>query len=147
MIGSIQERKPKSAPVAPSVKNISTGFPRALHRSEKKKSAFLQSREANSRSLNDSNVPPTPVGIPSDDPTPNIESLNYDAPPDTLLAQISQENEQRVASMTEQERESERQEILARFGSGVGEILRKAREARERNPQGMRLLQLISLIN
>ena len=45
--------------------------------------------------------------------------------------QISRENEERVQNMTEEERERERQEIIERFGSHVGDVLRRARLARE----------------
>ena len=44
--------------------------------------------------------------------------------------QISQENEQKVANMTEEELARERQEILERFGEGISNILKKAKAAR-----------------
>ena len=41
------------------------------------------------------------------------------------------EKEERVADMTEEEREDEIQQILERFGSSVGDVLKRARLARE----------------
>ena len=45
--------------------------------------------------------------------------------------QISKENEERVADMTEEQREEEIQQILERFGTSVGDVLKRARLARE----------------
>lgn len=44
---------------------------------------------------------------------------------------MEEQNRRRVEAMTEEEREAERREILERFGPNVGEILRKARAARD----------------
>ena len=44
---------------------------------------------------------------------------------------MEEENQRRVEAMTESELEAERKEILERFGPNVGEILRRARAARE----------------
>jgi hypothetical protein len=44
---------------------------------------------------------------------------------------MSEENERRVAAMTEEEREQERGQIRENFGKNIGEVLRKARMARE----------------
>jgi hypothetical protein len=44
---------------------------------------------------------------------------------------MSEENERRVAAMTEEEREQDRREIEERFGKNIGEVLRRARMARE----------------
>jgi len=46
--------------------------------------------------------------------------------------QISDENKRKVASMADEEREKERQEIIQQFEPDVGNILCKAREARKR---------------
>lgn len=45
---------------------------------------------------------------------------------------MSLENQERVESMTEGEREEERQEIIARFGVGVGDLLKRVQQARVR---------------
>lgn len=44
---------------------------------------------------------------------------------------MEEENTRKVESMTEEEREEERRELLEKFGSGLGDVLRRAREARE----------------
>jgi len=51
---------------------------------------------------------------------------------DDLQRQISEENEKKVAGMTDEERDQERREIIEQFGVGIGALLQKAREARER---------------
>jgi len=44
---------------------------------------------------------------------------------------MSEENERRVATMTEEERAQERREIEEIFGQNIGDVLRRARMARE----------------
>ncbi|KAF7768608.1 hypothetical protein Agabi119p4_7851 [Agaricus bisporus var. burnettii] len=52
---------------------------------------------------------------------------------------MSAENEMRVAAMNDEAREAEKQEILKRFGAEIGDILMRARRARETNTiQGRR---------
>lgn len=43
---------------------------------------------------------------------------------------MSEENERRVASMTEQEREEAQREIEEKFGKNIGEVLKRAKIAR-----------------
>lgn len=113
MIGNILERNVKgSPPTAPTLAHTSTGFPKAQHRS--KKSAFLQSRQS-------SEPPPQPTPPSQPQPTSDI---------DTLSPRELDENERIVRGMTDQEREEERQAILARFGSNIGDVLKRARLAR-----------------
>jgi RNA polymerase II-associated protein 1 len=45
--------------------------------------------------------------------------------------QISEENERRVARMTEEERGEARRDIEEKFGKNIGDVLRKVRMARE----------------
>lgn len=45
---------------------------------------------------------------------------------------MDEENNARVQSMTEEEREQEREELLARFGGGLVGLMRKRKEQRER---------------
>lgn len=49
---------------------------------------------------------------------------------------MSRENEQHVEGMTEEEREEERREIMERFGTGVGDLLRRVRNARMKQAEG-----------
>ena len=51
---------------------------------------------------------------------------------DDLRRQISEENDRRIEGMREEGTERERKEIIGQFGSGIGDLLRKAKEAREK---------------
>lgn len=124
IVGSIVERKPASSSQHKPIGSSASGFPSVQHRS---KSAFARTREdlrkaSFSRSQG---VPKVAVTLAS--PPPPLPSSDGDG----WREQISRENEERVANMTEEEREQERQEILERFGANVGDILRKAQKARE----------------
>lgn len=64
-----------------------------------------------------------------------IQSRNTpDDKEDDWREQISRDNEKAVAEMTDEERERERQEIIERFGDGIADLLRKAKEARLKKP-------------
>jgi hypothetical protein len=52
--------------------------------------------------------------------------------------QMSAENKMRVANMTDEEREAEKQEILKRFGTDIGDVLLRSRQARDKNVQDRR---------
>ena len=45
---------------------------------------------------------------------------------------ISEENDRRIEGMPEEGIKRERREIIGQFGSGIGDLLRKAKEAREK---------------
>jgi RNA polymerase II-associated protein 1 len=124
LVGSVVERRPGASPLSETTFSAlpgKTGFPAAQHRS---KSAFARGRDELRRSgpLRPGDVP---VVVPSG-PT----KLPPD--PDDWRNQISEENQRRVEEMSEEERERERQEIMEKFGPGVGDILKRVREARER---------------
>ncbi|KAJ7223197.1 hypothetical protein GGX14DRAFT_657639 [Mycena pura] len=125
IIGSVVERAPTSKPSSSFTPGPSnTGFPQAAHRS--KKSAFARARESSNRTLRDD----VPFVVPSKPtPLPPLSQGNGD----DWRTQISRENELRVSAMSDEEREQERREILERFGPGIKDILKKAREAKERN--------------
>ncbi|KAH9175655.1 hypothetical protein EDB89DRAFT_2241059 [Lactarius sanguifluus] len=133
LVGSVFERQPRSSVSAPSTpKSVGSnkGFPMAQHRSE---SVFARSRKAQQqpgaqllRATEPPVVQPAPI---MQKYTPSKGSEDND-----WRAQISEENERRVAAMTEHEREEERREIEERFGKNVGEVLQKARKAREDQP-------------
>ncbi|RDB14682.1 RNA polymerase II-associated protein rba50 [Hypsizygus marmoreus] len=122
LIGSVVERKPTSHSAPKPFSSGTTGFPPVQHRS---KSAFSRNREE----LRKTKFPrhhDVPLVVPS---APS-KSLASSANPDDWRDQISRENEIRVESMTEEEREQERREIVERFGTGVGDLLKKVRDAR-----------------
>jgi hypothetical protein len=126
LIGSIIERNPKSSlstPPKPPNSTGQSGFPIAQHRS---KSAFSRGREDFKKTR--AQAPPPVVSANA-----GAQSVERE----DRLRQISEENERRVADMTEEERMQERAEILKRFGPDVGDILRRAREARERRTQAV----------
>jgi RNA polymerase II-associated protein 1 len=146
LVGSVFERRPLGAngsgasALSPRSGAEKTGFPAVKRRIDnldpgsgigasskpKGKSSFLRSREGISK---------TPE-IPIPGPMQTVRLGGPRAPADLekedtdWREQISHENEMKVASMTDEERERERQEILERFGDGIGEILRKAKANR-----------------
>ena len=133
LIGSVFERKPSALSAAnhPKLSGSShTGFPVVQHRS---KSAFARGRDELKRNGS--------VGPTRTKDVPLVQHANNGGgrisgqavtDPDDLRRQISEENEKRVESMTEEERDQERREIIEQFGGGVGDLLKKAREARQR---------------
>jgi hypothetical protein len=136
LIGSVFERK-TSAFSAPNHSKLSgsshTGFPVVQHRS---KSAFARGRDELKRngSVGPTRTKDIPVvqlvnngggRIGGQSPKPIVD-------PDAMRRQISEENEMKVERMTEEERDQERREIIEQFGVGIGDLLKKAREARER---------------
>ncbi|KAJ7619092.1 hypothetical protein DFH06DRAFT_1235276 [Mycena polygramma] len=130
LIGAVFERAPASTPSTPFAPASKTGFPQAPHRS--KKSAFQRAREAAGASSSLKPRDHVPVVVPfkreASRPSPSDEQPTKD--PDDWRAQMSRENELRVSAMTDEEREEERREILEKFGPGLGDVLKKVREAR-----------------
>ncbi|KAJ7919333.1 hypothetical protein B0H13DRAFT_1708973 [Mycena leptocephala] len=134
LVGAVFERAPASAPSTPFTPASKTGFPQALHRS--KKSAFARAREAQATTANSDRRDRdyVPVVVPSKRPI-DVPPLRNDEPEvkedrEDWRAQMSRENELRVSAMTDEEREEERREILEKFGPGIGDLLKKVREAR-----------------
>lgn len=141
IVGSIVERKPSSSVSIPKLSSSGkTGFPTVQHRS---KSAFARNRE----DLRKSGIPRLHT-VPAIAPSSKQSSRHSSSPPPSSVDwrdQVSRENEERVAGMTEEEREQERREIVERFGANVGDILKRARLARDKQhvqkevPQPMQL--------
>jgi RNA polymerase II-associated protein 1 len=126
LVGSVFERKPGSSGISPSSpksNESATGFPMALHRS---KSLFARKRGTQQQSIIPSHVAISPV-------VQRAPRTQGQEEPDTddWRVQMSEENERRVAAMTEEEREQERRQIRENFGKNIGDVLRKARMARE----------------
>jgi RNA polymerase II-associated protein 1 len=126
LVGSVFERKPGSSvisPPSPKSNESATGFPRALHRS---KSLFAQKRGTQQQSVIPSHtaIPPVVQRAPR-------TQVQEEHDTDNWRVQMSEENERRVAAMTEEEREQERRQIRENFGKNIGDILKKARMARE----------------
>ncbi|KAJ3769911.1 hypothetical protein FB446DRAFT_790950 [Lentinula raphanica] len=148
LVGAVFERKPTSPKPPSSLQSRSasskTGFPPVQHRSQKS-SAFVQNLENGRRKAASSTERPTRVpsivynadsGAATAGPGPSTIKIQNDqnskTSSDEWRSQISAENEARVQAMTGEEREAEAREILERFGPGVGEILRRARQNREK---------------
>lgn len=130
LVGSVFERKRgSSASSAPKAIASSTGFPTAQHRS---KSVFARNRgtQQQSAALSSQAAAPPVVQL-----APKMQEPIPPKEPDTddWRVRMSEENERRVAAMTEEEREQERREIEENFGKNIGDVLRRARMAREAN--------------
>ena len=120
IVGSVVERKPTSSFSTPKAAvSGKSGFPSVQHRS---KSAFARNRDDLRRSV--SKPKDVPIVLPTNVHPAPTESADW-------RQQISHENEERVADMTEEQREEEIRQILERFGTSVGDILKRARLARE----------------
>jgi len=122
IIGSVFERKPSLDPAVPQAfTSGKTGFPAVQHRS---KSAFARGR---------GELQKTGSSRPRDVPTV-IQTVRRPKPvdPDEWRKQVSRGNQERVEAMTDEEREEERREIIARFGAGVGDLLKRVQKARAR---------------
>jgi len=61
--------------------------------------------------------------------------MNVAEPEDAWRDRVSKENEERVAAMDDAEREEEIRQILERFGSNIGDVLKRAKLAREQQIQ------------
>jgi len=136
LIGSVYERKTSAFSEVNRPKpsgSSRTGFPVVQHRS---KSAFARGRDEFKRSGSGgpNRTKDIPVVRSVNDtggrtggltPRPVIDT-------DDLRRQISEENEKKLEAMTEEERNQERREIIEHFGVGIGDLLQKARETRER---------------
>ncbi|KAK7053845.1 hypothetical protein R3P38DRAFT_2601661 [Favolaschia claudopus] len=143
LVGDVLERTTTSKPPphphnSPFSQGPSkTGFPQAQHRSQKK-SAFARAREAANANKDKRVIDHAPVVVPAKSSVISEKAKAQDEPQmeDDWRAQMSRENELRVGAMSEKEREEERTEILERFGPGIGDLLKKVREARTSKSSG-----------
>ena len=71
-------------------------------------------------------VQPTPKLLPPRIDKEEVTSI------DDLRRPISEENDRRIEGMREEGIERERREIIGQFGGGIGDLLRKAKDAREK---------------
>lgn len=156
MIGSIVEKE-ASFPSAPSLPpsssssnaaaaSSSTGFPQATHRSLSR-FALNKLNKANGASSAGGGgsrtvrAPALQTTAPTEErpnrstapaaPSSSSTSRQLQTEEDRIVAEAGRENDLRLASMSPSEIASEREELLARFGPGLGEILRKRREKRD----------------
>lgn len=133
IVGSIVERKPTSSVSRPSTSPLSrTGFPTVQHRS---KSAFARNREGKQGITPLSDLRDVPPVVSSMNDISRSQERNVSDPEVDWRDRISKENEEIVASMDDAEREEERRQILERFGTNIGDVLKRARLAREQQKQ------------
>ena len=126
LLGSVHERTTSSPAIPPPQINTSAhGFPTTQHRSQ---SAFARSRQVRRVELRPQ-APPMVDLIPQDS-TEDAKSKQSSS--NDWRVQVSADNEIRVASMTDEEREAAKREVIERFGVGVGDVLKRARQAREK---------------
>ncbi|KAF8993508.1 hypothetical protein BDQ17DRAFT_1368247 [Cyathus striatus] len=130
IIGSVIERRPTSKVTTPQLTSGKTGFPSVQHRS---KSAFSKSRQEIRKTGQIRPVVPPPI-LPRPRSPPTSPNGTGASPPrsEDWREQISKENEERMAGMSPEEIEEEKRQILERFGSGIEDVLKRARQAREK---------------
>ncbi|KAH7104002.1 hypothetical protein BKA62DRAFT_695308 [Auriculariales sp. MPI-PUGE-AT-0066] len=131
LIGNIVERKPGSLkPHAPSLTSATSqnGFPVAKHRSQ---SAFAKARQQANASR-PQQPPPVASSLPPSSSNGNDLSQTQPAQSDDWRTEMAQHNAATVEQMTDDQRQRAVSEIFDILGDGVGDLLKRAREARER---------------
>ena len=136
LVGSVLERIPGSTSSSSRSPAPKAGFPPVEHRT---KSAFSRSRDLSKTSSPNGERPSHPPPIVTSE---RLRLPTVVPPPSTSdepewREDVGRENEKIVASMSPEEREVERREVLERFGPGVGAILQKAKRNREMRLSGL----------
>jgi len=141
LLGEIKERNPGSGtrgrPVSNGLFAVPTaGFPVAQHRS-KTPSAFAKARAQRQQALqmeSAGNSRP-PVLVPSVTP---VAARNKPREPRAAggldgdwRGQMQQKNDELLSNMTEEEKQREREALLAQFGGGLVDLVKKARARQE----------------
>lgn len=135
MLGSIIERSApssSSAPVSfiPSPPSAS-GFPKAQHRSAFKKSL---ARPAQPRTAAPPSLGPTPAQATQTAQQFDNDDDHLDETA-KILRSVQRENEDKLASMSSEEIQQKKEELLERFGGGLLDQFRKRREQRQRSSE------------
>ncbi|WWC90986.1 uncharacterized protein L201_005925 [Kwoniella dendrophila CBS 6074] len=143
MLKDIVER-PTKAPDAPSAPSLSTtGFPVAVHRSQRP-SAFARARQQQSNRQNGAigqhekvvgegkavDIVPT-LGTSLPKSARDVEEAKRLSEMEEVRKSVESENIRRVEEMSNLERREEIEELKERFGSGIMDLMRKRKEARE----------------
>ncbi|WWD06966.1 hypothetical protein V865_005063 [Kwoniella europaea PYCC6329] len=140
MLKDIVERpsKPPSAPSAPTPGGA--GFPVAVHRSQRP-SAFAKARQQQAARQSGQtskvvgegkavDVVPS-IGISTTPHNEGVSSQGNLSEMEQVRRSVEVENTRRVEGMSSAEREDEVEELKERFGSGIVDLMRKRKEARE----------------
>ena len=148
LLGEIKERKPGPGTRGKAVSNgrfavPTAGFPVAQHRS-KAPSAFAKARAQEQQALQMNSVGQSrpPVTVPSVIP---VAARNKPKEPGAAegldgdwMGQMQRQNDELLSNMTEEEKQREKEALLAQFGGGLVDLVKKARARREgkgRSPQ------------
>ena len=146
LLGEIKERKPgpgtRGRPVSNGKFAIPTaGFPVAQHKAP---SAFAKARaqEQQALQMNSAGQSRSPVIVPSVTP---VAARNKPKEPGAAegldgdwMGQMQRQNDELLSNMTEEEKQREKEALLAQFGGGLVDLVKKARARREgkgRSPQ------------
>ncbi|KAL2072253.1 hypothetical protein VTL71DRAFT_11596 [Oculimacula yallundae] len=119
-VGDIQERVIAAPPSAPKMKTSSTGFPE--HKKRTRMSAFKQQRAASAKPAA---VTDTPNAFALRQTPTNPSSLTQNSNMDSERRQIDEENRRRLAAMSAEEIEEERNELMAGLNPALLEMLLK----------------------
>jgi len=130
LVGKIIEKPSSSSGNPPPPPRASTSssahaFPPVLHRSQRATSRF----GSNAQKLGESSKPKSTASVPK--LVLNQDDFETLPEGEKVRRMVDDENTQRVASMTAEEREEEVGELKARFGSGLEGLMRRRREKRE----------------
>lgn len=128
LVGKIVEKASSSNPPPPPRAPTSASahaFPPVLHRSQRSKTGSRFGSNLQTQKLGESSTSPAPALTPARDHENLTES-------ERVRESVDDENIRRVAGMTVEEREEEVEELKARFGSGLEDLMRKRRERRLR---------------
>jgi len=129
LIGNIVERKAStSTPTAPSTASSlpQRGFPVAKHRTQ---SAFARARQQANQARPQQPPIIQPIAVT---PAKAPIAVDHDARSEDWRSDMDQRNNATIEQMSDQQRQEAISEIFDTLGDGVGDLLRRAREARER---------------
>ena len=143
LLGEIKERKPGSGTRGRPVSNgqfavPTAGFPVAQHRS-KAPSAFAKARVQQQQALQMDSVGRSrpPAIVPSVTPVAARNKLREFGAAEGLEGdwrdQMQRQNDELLSDMTEEEKQREKEALLAQFGGGLVDLVKKARARREGN--------------
>jgi hypothetical protein len=126
LVGKIVEKASSANPPPPPRPPTSASahaFPPVLHRSQRPKTSSRFGSSLQTQKLGESSKPPASSPAAAWNHEDKTES-------ERVRESVDDENTRRVAGMSAEEREEEVEELKARFGSGLEELMRKRREKR-----------------